>query len=227
MPTQDWVEPVVLEGPRIRLEPLRPGHLADLALVAYDPAIWQWTIMGPQDEAGLRRWLETALANAEAGTERPFATIDRASGRAVGSSRYMSIVPEHRRLEIGWTWIATAFQRSGANREAKLLQLTHAFETLGANRVEFKTHARNERSRTALAGIGATFEGVFRNHMIMPDGSIRDSAWFSVTAGEWPAVKARLEGSLGPLSEAPPARSTLHLAASEIAPASQRTEGSS
>ena len=104
----------------------------------------------------------------------------------------MSIVPEHRRLEIGWTWVGTAFQRSGANREAKLLQLTHAFETLGANRVEFKTHSRNERSRNALAGIGATFEGVFRNHSIMPDGSIRHSAYFSVIAEEWPEVKAAL-----------------------------------
>jgi N-acetyltransferase len=161
-----------------------------------DPPLWRWTIMGPQDEAGLRRWLETALANADAGSERPFATIDLASGRAIGSSRYLSIVPEHRRLEIGWTWIATAFQRTGANREAKLLQLTHAFETLGANRVEFKTHAGNERSRAALAGIGATFEGIFRKHMVMPDGSIRDSAWFSVIADEWPGVKARLEASL-------------------------------
>ncbi|MDO8483558.1 MAG: GNAT family N-acetyltransferase [Candidatus Limnocylindrales bacterium] len=90
---QRWVEPVVLEGSRVRLEPLRQDHLADLSLVAFDPALWQWTIMGPQDEAGLRRWLETALANAEAGTERPFATIDLASGRAIGSSRFMSIVP--------------------------------------------------------------------------------------------------------------------------------------
>ena len=152
--------------------------------------------MGPQDDAGLERWLEIALANAETGTERPFATIDLASGRAIGSSRFMSIVPEHRRLEIGWTWVGTAFQRSGVNREAKLLQLSHAFEVLGANRVEFKTHARNERSRTALAGIGATFEGVFRNHMIMPDGSIRDSAYFSVIAEEWPAVKAGLRAGL-------------------------------
>ena len=108
----------------------------------------------------------------------------------------MSIVPEHRRLEIGWTWVGTAFQRTGANREAKLLQLGHAFEVLGANRVEFKTHAGNERSRTALAGIGATFEGIFRSHMIMPDGSIRDSAYFSVIADEWPAVKAGLVASL-------------------------------
>ena len=195
-PSQSWVQPVVLPGQRVRLEPLRRDHLPDLLLVAFDPALWRWTIMGPQDAAGLERWLETALSNAESGSERPFATIDVPSGRAIGSSRFMSIVPEHRRLEIGWTWVGTAFQRGGANREAKLLQLTHAFETLGANRVEFKTHARNERSRTALAGIGATFEGIFRSHMIMPDGSIRDSAYFSVIAEEWPAVKAGLVASL-------------------------------
>lgn len=201
MRSQTWVEPVILEGTRVRLEPLRRDHLADLKLVAFDAPLWQWTIMGPQDEAGLERWLEAALANAETGAERPFATIDLASGRAVGSSRYMSIAPEHRRLEIGWTWIGSAFQRTGANREAKLLQLTHAFETLGANRVEFKTHARNERSRNALAGMGATFEGIFRQHMIMPDGSLRDSAWFSVIADEWPAVKARLQARAAPRAE--------------------------
>jgi RimJ/RimL family protein N-acetyltransferase len=198
MAAQTWVEPVVLEGSRVRLEPLRADHLADLELVAYDAPLWQWTIMGAQDEAGLRRWVETALANQEAGVERPFATIDRATGRAIGSSRFMSIVPEHRRLEIGWTWVASAYQRTGLNREAKLLQLTHAFEVLGANRVEFKTHSRNERSRTALVGIGATFEGVFRQHTIMPDGSLRDSAYFSIISPEWPAVKAALvEGLAG------------------------------
>jgi RimJ/RimL family protein N-acetyltransferase len=196
MPAQTWVEPIVLEGSRVRLEPLAEHHLEDLRLVAFDEPVWRWTIMGPQDEPGLRRWLDTALANQEAGTERPFATIDLASGRAVGSSRYMSIAPEHKRLEIGWTWIGVAHQRSGVNREAKLLQLTHAFESLEANRVEFKTHARNERSRNALAGIGATFEGVFRHHMIMPDGSLRDSAWFSIVAPEWPSVKARLQAGL-------------------------------
>jgi N-acetyltransferase len=196
MTSQTWVEPVVLEGDRIRMEPLRADHYADLALVAFDPPLWRWTIMGPQDEAGLRRWVDTALANAEAGIERPFATVDRASGRAIGSSRYLSIVPEHRRLEIGWTWVGTAWQRTGANREAKLLQLSHAFETLDAQRVEFKTHSRNERSRTALAGIGATFEGVFRNHMIMPDGSVRHSAYFAITSEDWPSVKARLVAGL-------------------------------
>jgi N-acetyltransferase len=196
MPAQTWVEPVVLHGSRIRMEPLTLAHYDDLAAVAFDLPIWQWTIMGPQDEAGLHRWLEAAVANAEAGSERPFATIDLASGRAVGSSRYMSIVPEHKRLEIGWTWLATAAQRTGINREAKLLQLTHAFETLGANRVEFKTHSRNVRSRTAIAGIGATFEGIFRSHSIAADGSIRDSAFFSVIAPEWPEVKAALVAGL-------------------------------
>ncbi|MGZ8438037.1 MAG: GNAT family N-acetyltransferase [Candidatus Limnocylindrales bacterium] len=193
---QTWVQPVALEGSHVRLEPLGAEHLSDLGAVAFDDALWRWTIARPQDAAGLERWLEAALANADAGTEQPFATIDLASGRAIGSTRFMSIVPEHRRLEIGWTWVGTAFQRTGANREAKLLQLAHAFEVIGANRVEFKTHARNERSRAALAGIGATFEGIFRSHMIMPDGSIRDSAYFSVIANEWPAVKAGLVASL-------------------------------
>lgn len=193
MSAQTWAVPVTLTGQRIRLEPLAEHHLEDLRAVAFEASIWRWTIMGPQDESGLRRWLDVALANTAAGTEVPFATVDLATGRAIGSSRFMSIVPEHRRLEIGWTWLGTAWQRTGSNREAKLLQLTHAFETLEANRVEFKTHSRNAPSRTALVGMGATFEGVFRHHMVMPDGSLRDSAYFSITAVEWPIVKAALE----------------------------------
>jgi RimJ/RimL family protein N-acetyltransferase len=180
------------------MEPLDDRHFDDLAGVAIDDAIWRWIIAGPMSDAGLRAWFDQALANAEATTEVPFATIDVASGRAIGSSRFMTIAPEHRRLEIGYTWLGTGFQRSGVNREAKLLQLSHAFETLGAQRVEFKTHARNVQSRTALLGIGATFEGVVRHHTIMPDGSNRDSAFYGVIAPEWPAVKARLEGLLAP-----------------------------
>lgn len=196
MPAQTWVTPVTLTGTRIRLEPLAECHMDDLALVAFDDAVWRWTIARPMDDAGLRAWFEQARSNAGAGTEVPFATIHLATGRAIGSSRFMTIAPEHRRLEIGWTWVGTAFQRTGANREAKLLQLTHAFETLDARRVEFKTHARNLASRAALLGIGATFEGVLRHHTLMPDGSDRDSAFYSVIAGEWPAVKARLVASL-------------------------------
>ena len=195
-PAQTWVVPVTLTGQRIRMEPLEERHLDDLARVASDAAVWRWTIARPIDDAGLRAWLQTALANKVAGTELPFATIHLEEDRAIGSSRFMSIAPEHRRVEIGWTWVGTAFQRTGANREAKLLQLTHAFETLDAERVEFKTHARNVASRTALLGIGATFEGVLRHHTIMPDGSNRDSAFYGVIRPEWPAVKARLEGLL-------------------------------
>ncbi|MFL5779137.1 MAG: GNAT family N-acetyltransferase [Chloroflexota bacterium] len=196
MARQPWIVPVVLDGGRIRLEPLTREHVSDLARVALEPAVWRWTIAGPIDIPGLEAWVDDALRAAASGSELPFATIDRASGRAIGSTRFMSVVPEHRRLEIGWTWLGRDHQRTGANREAKLLQLGHAFETLGANRVEFKTHARNEQSRAALLGIGATFEGVFRHHMVMPDGTLRDSAYYSVIADEWPAVRARLKASL-------------------------------
>lgn len=190
---QTWVTPVTLTGRRIRMEPLEERHLDDLARVAADDVVFRWITNKPMDDPALRAWFDQTSANAEATVEVPFATIDLESGRAIGSSRYMTIAPEHRRLEIGWTWLGTAFQRTGVNREAKLLQLTHAFETLGAQRVEFKTHALNVASRTALLGIGATFEGVLRHHTIMPDGSNRDSAFYGVIAPEWPAVKARLE----------------------------------
>jgi RimJ/RimL family protein N-acetyltransferase len=150
----------------------------------------------PTDVAELRDWLEAALAEAATGAEVPFATIDLASGRAIGSTRFMSIAAEHRRLEIGWTWIGLAHQRSGANREAKLLQLTHAFETLRANRVEFKTDSLNRKANPGLLGIGATLEGTFRNHMVMPGGRIRHSNYYSVTREDWPTVKSRLSDRL-------------------------------
>jgi RimJ/RimL family protein N-acetyltransferase len=190
------LEPVTLVGRRVRLEPLELVHVPALAEVALEPAIWQWTIARPTDEAGLRAWATTAIANRDAGLELPFVTLDAATGRPIGSSRYMSVVLEHRRLEIGWTWVAPRWQRTGANREAKLLMLSHAFETLGCRRVEFKTDSRNEPSRRALLGIGAQFEGIFRNHMVTPDGGTRHSAYYSVIDDEWPAVRAALEASL-------------------------------
>src|SRR4051812_42522551 len=140
--------PVTLEGRVVRLEPLSLDHVPALAEVALDPAIWRWTIARPTTEAELRTWALTTIAARDAGAELPFATIDRASGRPIGSSRYMNIAMDHRRIEIGWTWVGTAFQRTGANREAKLLMLRHAFDTLGCRRVEFKTDALNEKSRT-------------------------------------------------------------------------------
>jgi len=192
----DWVTPVTLEGSIVRLEPLSESHLEGLAEVAFDPGLWRWTLARPIDLEGLRAWLRQAVANAAKGTELPFATVDRASGRPIGSTRFMSIVPEHRRLEIGWTWVAADWQRRGANQEAKLLQLTHAFETLGANRVEFKTDSQNERANPALLAIGARFEGTFRNHMVMPDRRLRHSNYYSVVVEEWPAAKAMLEARL-------------------------------
>jgi RimJ/RimL family protein N-acetyltransferase len=191
-----WVQPVTLVGRRVRLEPLDQRHLDGLAEVALDPALWRWTVLQPHDRPSLQAWLDGALAARAAGTEEPFATIDTATDRPIGSTRFMSIVPEHRRLEIGWTWVAPAWQRSGANREAKYLQLRHAFETLGANRVEFKTDSLNEKANPGLLGIGATFEGTFRNHMIMPGGRLRHSNYYSVIVEEWPAVKAVLEAGL-------------------------------
>jgi N-acetyltransferase len=190
------IDPVTLEGRLVRLVPLELEHVPALAEVALDPALWRWTLARPTDEAALGAWAEAAIASRAAGSELPFATIDLATGRPIGSSRYMNIVLEHRRLEIGWTWVAPAWQRTGANREAKLLMLAHAFDTLGCRRVEFKTDSLNERSRTALLGIGAQFEGIFRNHMVMPEGRMRHSAYYSVIDEEWPTVRSALEGSL-------------------------------
>jgi len=196
MSTVAAVEPVTLEGRIVRLEPLELDHVAGLAEVALDPRIWQWTLARPHSIDDLRAWAETAIANRAAGTELPFVTIERSTGRPIGSSRFMNIVLEHRRLEIGWTWLAPGWQRTGANREAKRIMLGHAFDVLGCRRVEFKTDSRNEASRTALLGIGAQFEGIFRNHMVMPDGPMRHSAWYSVIDEEWPEVRAGLERSL-------------------------------
>jgi RimJ/RimL family protein N-acetyltransferase len=200
---RDWVKPVTLEGRIVRMEPLSEAHLEGLAEVAFDPAIWRWTLARPTDIDGLRAWLDAAVTNLQAGTELPFATVDIASGKPIGSTRFMSIVPEHRRLEIGWTWVAPSRQRRGANQEAKYLQLRHAFEDLGANRVEFKTDSQNERANPALVSIGATFEGTFRNHMIMPDQRLRHSNYYSVAVEDWPDRKARLEERLRAYAAAP------------------------
>lgn len=191
-----WVEPVTLVGSRVRLESMERSHLPGLVAAGADPATWTWMHAPLTDEASMRAWLEEALRNRDAGAEVPFATVDATTGRVLGSTRFMSIVPAHRRLEIGWTWLAPAAHGTGANTEAKYLMLEHAFGRLGAMRVEFKTDARNQRSRAALAGIGGTFEGVFRRHQIMGNGRVRDSAWFAVVDEDWPAVRERLRTRL-------------------------------
>lgn len=197
-----WVEPVTLDGTYVRLEPLSMEHLAGLTQVGLDAEIWRWMPMFVQSPQDMRTLIEAALAEADAGTMVPFATIEKATGKPVGSTRYLSIVPAHRRLEIGWTWLAPAWQHSPVNTEAKLLMLQHAFDKLGALRVEFKTDAFNEKSRTALLKIGAVEEGIFRRHMVMPGGRRRDSAYYSIIDEDWPRVRQHLEARLTRLSRA-------------------------
>jgi RimJ/RimL family protein N-acetyltransferase len=182
-----------LEGELVALEPLAAAHARDLSAAAADAAIWRWMPFAVTDATSFERWLGDALEASAAGREGAFATLDRASGRAIGSTRYLALRPEHRGLEIGWTWIARSAWGTGANVEAKLLMLEHAFATLDCIRVEFKTDARNERSRGALAALPARFEGILRHHMVVPyDDGIRDSAYYSVIASEWPEVRANL-----------------------------------
>ena len=190
------VEPVTLEGRLVLLEPMRMEHLPALAEVAFTPETWRWMPMRMQSEADLRLWIEQALEQQAAGKALPWVTISKADRRVVGSTRYMDIDSRNCGLEIGGTWLAPAWQRSGINVEAKYLQLDHAFERLSAIRVSLKTHHNNLASQTAIAALGAKPEGVFRNHMIMPDGSFRHSVWYSIVREDWPEVKAGLEARM-------------------------------
>ena len=190
------VEPVTLEGKHVRLEPLSLAHHAALCEAGLDEDVWRWIaapVRGPEE---MRGYIEMALAEQAAGTALPFATIERASGRAIGSTRYGNIDRSNRHVEIGWTWIARPWQRTAVNTEAKYLMLRHAFETLDCIRVELKTDSLNERSRQAILRIGAQEEGTFRNHMITASGRIRHTVYYSIIDSEWPAVKASLEGKL-------------------------------
>ena len=189
-----WQVPV-LEGRIVRLEPLSPEHEEDLWEASRDPRTWRWlSVVQPQTRADWRAWFDQALAAAETGAEIPLAT--RCDRELVGSTRFLALRPEHRSVEIGWTWLHPSAWGTGANVEAKLLQLTHAFDERACRRVELKTDALNERARKALEALGATFEGVHRKHMLVRDGENRDSAWYSVTDDDWPAVRARLESRL-------------------------------
>jgi RimJ/RimL family protein N-acetyltransferase len=191
------VEPVTLEGSLVRLEPLALHHVDDLARVALDADLWRWVPNQVATRDDLEDYVAKALEERERGTALPFAVVERASDRAIGSTRYGAIERAHRRLEIGWTWYGRAWQRTGVNTESKLLLLSHAFDTLGAIRVELKTDALNERSRTAILRLGAQQEGIFRNHMVIPgSGRIRDTVYFSIVDREWPAIRERLEGFL-------------------------------
>jgi N-acetyltransferase len=185
-----------LEGRLVVVEPLRRSHTEGLRLAAADAAVWRWMTAPADEPEGFEPWLEAALAAAEEGTEAPFAILLRDSGEPVGSTRFMTLRPEHRGLEIGWTWHARRVWGTGVNVETKLLLLAHAFETLGCMRVEFKTDARNERSRGALEALPARFEGIFAKHMLVRGGEVRDSAYYAITDDDWPAVRANLERRL-------------------------------
>jgi N-acetyltransferase len=185
----------VLQGRIVRLEPLSSAHEEGLWLAAQDDRTWRWlSIVQPRTREEWSAWMLQGLDAAEAGTEIPFVTVK--GEEVVGSTRFLALKPEHRSIEIGWTWLHPSAWGTGANVEAKLLQLEYAFETLGCRRVEFKTDALNERSRAALEAIGASFEGVHRKHMLVRGGERRDSAWYSVLDEEWPTVRAHLEARL-------------------------------
>jgi RimJ/RimL family protein N-acetyltransferase len=190
------IEPCILEGRHVRLEPLAMHHCGRLAEIGCVDEVWRYLTDRFETEADMRAFVETALQSQSQGTAMPFATIEKTSGLAVGSTRFANIVPEHKRVEIGWTWIAPAWQRSVVNTEAKYLMLRHAFETWRCARVELKTNARNEQSRRAILRIGAKEEGTLRNHMVNPDGSFRDTVYFSIIESEWPDVKRSLEEKL-------------------------------
>jgi RimJ/RimL family protein N-acetyltransferase len=191
------VKPVTLEGRYVRLEPLTLEHASGLAAVGLDDDIWRlmpYGMMRTPDD--IRRWVELVLSRQARGTDLVFAVIHLASGRVAGSTRYMNISVPDLSVEIGGTWYGAEFRRTAVNTECKYLLLQHAFEDLDCIRVQIKTDLRNERSQRAIERIGAVREGVLRDHMILPDGTIRSSVFYSILKAEWPAVNARLSAWL-------------------------------
>ena len=192
------IVPITLTGRHVRLEPLSEAHVPDLCLVGLEPSIWRNMLYGDIDSAAkMLGFVQDLLGRQAAGTDLPFAVIDRASGRAIGCTRFMDIQAWNRGVEIGGTWYGPTYQRTAVNTECKYLLLRHAFEVWGCIRVQFKTDRRNERSQRAIERLGALREGVLRNHKLRPNGTIRDSVYYSIIDSEWPAVKARLEEKLG------------------------------
>jgi len=182
-----------LEGRIVVLEPLTRAHERGLLAAASDPEIWRFMSWNARaSEESFHAWMEDALAHSRKGVEAAFAIIARTTGAPIGSTRYLALRPEHRGLEIGWTWLARSTWGTGVNVEAKYLLLRHAFETLGCMRVEFKTDARNERARGALEALPARFEGIFRKHMLVRGEEVRDSAFYSIVEDEWPLVERSL-----------------------------------
>ena len=187
------IEPIVLESDRVRLETMRRDHLDALLKAGRYDELWRWTSTQATTMDGMSDYMDEALAAAEAGSALPFVTIDKAAGCIVGSTRFGNIDPRTRRVEIGWTWISPAYQRTYVNSDAKYLMLRHAFDVWGCVRVELKTDVLNQKSRAAMLRLGAVEEGILRRHMLTYSGRFRDSIYYSILSDEWPAVRARLE----------------------------------
>lgn len=188
------IKPVVLTGNHVRLEPMTEAHISGLAEIGVGQEFWNFMVYGKmEDEEDMRGWVREILSRAEKGTDLPFVAIHLASGRVAGATRYLNIMPNDKGLEVGGTWYGLEFQRTLLNTECKYLLFSHAFETLGCIRVQLKTDLLNVRSQKAISRIGAVREGVLRNHMILPDGRIRDSVFYSILDKEWPDVKKRIE----------------------------------
>lgn len=188
-----------MEGQLVIIEPLTAEQEEDLFTAGHDREMWAYLSAFPnayETRERFHRWMEQALAATAAGDEGAWAIVDRATGRSIGSTRYLALRPTHRSLEIGWTWLGRPWWRTGANVETKLLLLQRAFEELDCERVELKTDARNDRSRAAMEALPAQFEGIHRRHVALPDGTWRDTAWYSVIAPEWPTVRVTLRQRL-------------------------------
>lgn len=190
------IEPILLTGQHVQLEPLSLAHHEGLCQVGLDPELWAWTLDAVSTPEQLRTWVESALAATASGSALAFAVRHLASGNLCGATRFMNYAPEHRRVEIGSTWYGLAYQRTAVNTETKLLLLQHAFGALGCLRVELKTDALNVQSQLAIARLGAVREGTLRHHMVTASGRVRDTVYFSILRQEWPAVETRLRGFL-------------------------------
>jgi len=191
------VKPIVLLGKHVRLEPLSEAHVPGLAEIGVGQNFWHFMLYGDMNsEADIQNWVLDIMSRGQRGTDLPFTVIHLESRRVAGATRYLNIAPNDRGLEIGGTWYGTEFQRSAVNTECKYLLVSHAFETLHAIRVQLKTDLINERSQRAIERLGAKKEGVLRNHMILPDGRIRDSVFYSILDREWLAVKKNLEAMM-------------------------------
>jgi RimJ/RimL family protein N-acetyltransferase len=192
-----WKTPVTLAGKVVRLEPMTAAHIPGLAAAGKDESIWKLMLYGDlTSQDSMSAWVDDMLLRQAAGTDLPFTVIHLASGRIAGATRYLEMRPPHRSLEIGGTWYVPKFQRTAVNTECKYLMLKYAFEEMKCIRVQFKADARNERSIHSIERLGAVREGVLRNHYILLDGTLRDSAYFSILDREWPGVKRRLEQRL-------------------------------